>query len=54
MSGVGDRGARFDPKLSQVGEKDIKRKNKVKKKCVRSGIRTHDTQITDPALNLLG
>ena len=33
------QGARFDPKPSQVGEKDKKEKEKkVKKKCGQSGI----------------
>ena len=49
------QGARFDPKLSQVGEKDkTKRKKSEKKECARGGIRTHDPQITDSALNPLG
>ena len=47
--GVGNRGggARFDPKPSQVGEKDKKRRKK--KLCSE-----HDPQITNPALNPLG
>ena len=32
------QGARFDPKPSQVGEKDKKEEEKGEKKCVRNGI----------------
>ena len=44
------QGVRFDPKPSQDGEKDIKRRKKVGKKMV-VGARF---EFTDPALNLLG
>ena len=49
------QGARFDPKPSQVGEKDKKKEEKREKKnCGRSGILTHDPQISHPELNSLG
>ena len=48
------QGVRFDQKPSQDGEKDKKEEKKREKNCVRSGIGTHDPQITNPALNLLG
>ena len=35
--GVWVQGARFDPKPSQVGEKDKKEEKRERKKCVRSG-----------------
>ena len=43
--------ARFDPKPSQVGEKD--KKSERKKLCSERDL-NHDPQITDPALNPLG
>ena len=35
-------------------EKKTKKKKKSEKNCGPSGIRTHDPQITDPALNPIG
>ena len=48
--------ARFDPKPSQVGEKDKKKKKEEEKseKKIVFGAGSHDPQITDSALNPLG
>ena len=48
------QGVRFDPKPSQHGEKDKKRRKKVKKKFVVGVGFEPIPQITDPALNPLG
>ena len=48
------QGVRFEPKPSQDGEKDKKKRKKWEKNCGWSRILTHDPQITDPALNPLG
>ena len=49
--GGGGGGARFNPKPSQVGEKDIKQEKKIKKLCSEQDL---NPRPTNPALNQLG